>query len=86
MGPQQRMIVSVGGDVTARCPACGGIKFGPLLEGQLRLDSVLVCSRCAATTTYRELLDQIGEEAMKRANESLDKLQTKRGRPRKPRK
>jgi len=80
------MIVSIGGDVTARCRACGGVKFEPLLEGQLELASVLVCSRCRATTTYRELLEQIGEEAMKRANESLDKLKTKKGRPRKPRK
>ncbi len=80
------MIVSIGGDVTARCRACGGVKFEPLLEGQLELASVLVCSRCRATTTYRELLEQIGEEAMKRANESLDKLKTKKGRPHKPRK
>jgi hypothetical protein len=42
------------------------------------------CDGCGGETTYRELLEQIGEEAMRRANESLADL--KKAPRRKPRK
>jgi hypothetical protein len=32
------------------------------------------CSGCGERTAYRELLEQIGEEAIRRANESLAAL------------
>jgi hypothetical protein len=75
------MQVSVG-DITARCKECGGTEFKPLGSGSMRLTSRLVCIKCERATTYFDLLDQIGEEAMRRANESLAKLK-KNGR-RKP--
>ena len=77
------MKVSVG-DVTARCRGCGGTDFSPAQPGPLGLASILTCAGCGAASTYEELLDAIGEEAIRRANRSLDDLKKNR-RPRKPR-
>ena len=41
----------------------------------------MACSSCGQRTTYRELLEQIGEEAMKRANEALAALKKKKPKP-----
>jgi hypothetical protein len=73
-------------DVTAKCPACRGTEFETLLGEALRLTTLLQCSHCGAKSTYRELLDQIGEEAMRRANRALDDLKKKSPRDRKPKK
>jgi hypothetical protein len=67
-------------DITAACPRCGGTEFEPLSAGPLRLQSELRCSTCGAVTRYLALLDQIGEEAMRRANRAIESL--KRNRPR----
>ena len=67
-------------DITAACPRCGGKEFEPLAAGPLRLPSLLRCSDCGTETRYRALLDQIGEEAMQRANRAIDDL--KKNRPR----
>jgi uncharacterized Zn finger protein len=67
-------------DINAACPSCGGTEFEPLAAGPLRLPSLLRCSACGAETRYRALLDQIGEEAMRRANRAIDNL--KKNRPR----
>jgi hypothetical protein len=78
------VIVSVG-EVAARCRSCGGTDFSPAQPGPLGLASVLACAGCGAAATYEELLDAIGEEAIRRANRSLDELKKKTPRPRKPR-
>jgi hypothetical protein len=70
------MIVSIG-DIAAGCADCGGGEFEPLSAEPLRLASTLKCSACGASYTYLQLIDQIGEEAMRRANKGLDELQTK---------
>ena len=67
------MIISVGG-LQATCPACGGVEFDAVPRNELRTDSELTCSGCGRKSTYHDLLDQIGELAMKQANESLAKL------------
>ncbi|MGQ0543744.1 MAG: hypothetical protein ACT4P3_00210 [Betaproteobacteria bacterium] len=77
------MKVSVA-EVTARCRGCGGTDFTPARPGPLGLASVLNCDGCGATATYEELLDAIGEQAMRDANRSLEDLKKKRP-PRKPR-
>jgi len=41
---------------------------------------MLRCGKCNAEARYRALLDQIGEEAMRRANRAIDDL--KKNRPR----
>lgn len=78
------MIVSVG-DLSARCKSCGGKDFRLADAGAVRLTSRMTCTQCGHGTTYRELLESIGEEAMRRANEALANLRKVRRRP-KPRK
>ena len=68
------------GDITATCARCGGKDFQPLSAGALRLATELKCTGCGNKVKYLELLDQIGEEAMRRANKALDELKR---RPRK---
>jgi hypothetical protein len=78
------MIVSVG-DLSARCKGCGGTDFQVADGGTVRLTSRMTCTQCGHETTYRELLESIGEEAMQRANDALENLRKARRRP-KPRK
>jgi hypothetical protein len=61
-------------DIAARCRKCGKADFKQLVAGELRLTTAMTCTSCGERTTYRELLEQIGEEAIKRANESIDRL------------
>jgi hypothetical protein len=67
------MIVAVR-DIAARCRNCGKSDFKPLPGGDLRLATAMACTSCGQKTTYRDLLEQIGEEAMKRANEAIARL------------
>ncbi len=67
------MLVAVR-DIAARCRKCGKMDFKPLAAGELRLSTVLACTGCGERATYRDLLEQIGEEAIKRANEAIDRL------------
>lgn len=70
-------------DVTAKCPTCGSTEFDSMHE-PLRLTTLLRCSQCGAKTSYRDLLHQIGEEAMRRANQALEELRKKWPGPRRP--
>lgn len=79
------MLVGIG-DISAACKGCGGIDFKVLSTGALRLTSVLACTRCGRETPYLDLLDAIGEEAIRRANEALAKLKKNPRRGPKPRK
>ena len=67
----RRMIVSIG-DIAAGCVECGDGEFEPLSAEPLRLASTLKCSACGASYTYLQLIDQIGEEAMRRVNKDPD--------------
>ena len=67
------MLVAVR-DIIARCRKCGTTDFKPLAAGELRLTTAMACSGCGERTTYRDLLEQIGEEAIRRANEAIDRL------------
>lgn len=67
------MLVSIG-DITAACERCSGCEFEPLTAGELRLSSELKCAGCGTRVRYLALLDQIGEEAMRRANKAIDEL------------
>ena len=71
-------------DIVARCRKCGGMDFSLIGTEPVRLTSPMACIACADKTTYRELLEAIGEEAMRRANEALEKLRKTTPRPRKP--
>ena len=67
------MLISIG-DITAACARCGGKDFQPLGNGRLRLASELTCASCGERVKYLALLDQIGEEAMRRANQAIEEL------------
>ena len=67
------MLVAIG-DIAAKCARCGGEEFEPLTAGALRLATELKCNSCGAKVKYLALLDQIGEEAMRRANKAIDEL------------
>ena len=67
------MIVSIG-DIVAHCPGCGAAEFDALPHEALRKDSVLRCSGCGRETAYVDLLEQIGQRAMDRANEAWTRL------------
>lgn len=71
------MIIAIG-DITARCQKCGGAEFEVLTPGALRLTSELKCAGCGTTCKYLALLDQIGEEAMRRANKAIEELKKKK--------
>ena len=62
------------GEIVASCERCGATEFAPLAPGPLRLESDVHCAACGATVKYVGLLDQIGEEAMRRANQAIDEL------------
>jgi uncharacterized Zn finger protein len=79
------MLVGIG-DINASCKGCGRTDFKVLSTGALRLTSALECTGCGRKTTYLELLDAIGEEAIRRANEALAKLKKNPPRGSKPRK
>jgi hypothetical protein len=66
------MLVAVR-DIAARCRKCGNTDFRAP-QGPLRLTSPLSCSACGEPAVYRELLEQIGEEAIRRANEAIERL------------
>jgi hypothetical protein len=62
------------GEIVASCEQCGATQFDPLSPEPLRLASDVRCTACGATVKYLALLDQIGEEAMRRANQAIDEL------------
>jgi len=71
------MVIGIG-DITAHCAACGGSEFDVVSPGTLRLASDLRCKGCGEKCKYLALLDQIGEEAMRRANEAIEELKRKK--------
>jgi len=73
-------------DLVARCKRCGSVEFRRLSDEPLRPQSALACEGCEQRTTYRELLDGIGEEAMRLARESIARMKKTKMRPRRPRK
>jgi hypothetical protein len=71
------MIVKIH-DIAAACPRCGGTEFEQVTDEPLRLPSELYCTGCGAKTRYLALLNQIGEEAMRRANRAIEELKKRR--------
>jgi uncharacterized Zn finger protein len=71
------MIVQIR-DIAASCAACGRAEFESLTHRRLVPTSTLKCRHCGASYTYLQLIDQIGEIAMRRANQALDALKKKK--------
>ena len=63
------------GQIEARCPGCGRHEF-EVRGGPLAIRSELFCLGCGVGTPYEALVNQIGEQAMKQANEALAKLRS----------
>jgi hypothetical protein len=74
------LTLSVGG-VTAHCPKCRAIEFVPHRETDGNVSPTLVCTSCKTETSRRALIDQIGDEVMKRANDALEKARKRRAGP-----
>ncbi|HVL34619.1 MAG TPA: hypothetical protein VM489_03015 [Burkholderiales bacterium] len=66
------------GDLAALCP-CGASEFASESTPPPKLDSVFTCAACGRRQTYGELLDSIGEQAIKRARDSLEALKREGG-------
>jgi hypothetical protein len=60
------MRLSVAG-IFARCLACQGDDFNPIIKISSETRNVFVCAGCRKPAHYNELMLQIGEEAVRRA-------------------
>jgi hypothetical protein len=63
------MRVSIGG-VCAKC-ACGGHEFFPALPVTEDRRNMVICVDCASETRYGALIEQIGKEAVRRAQAKI---------------
>ena len=64
-------------DLSARCQ-CGGSRFLAPREAPLCANTVFTCTSCNRRERYAKLLDGIGEEAIRRARASLERLKVSR--------
>jgi hypothetical protein len=62
--------------VSAKCSGCGASDFVPP-QMPFGIEDTFICSSCQQKMTYGELLDSIGEEAMRQAERALDSLRDK---------
>ena len=60
------MRLSVAG-IFAKCPACDGDDFDPVIKISSETRNAFVCAACRKPAHYDELMLQIGEEAERRA-------------------
>lgn len=65
------MLIRIG-EISAACARCGGTQFEPSSPEPLQLASELKCAGCGEKARYLALLDQIGQEAMRRANKAIE--------------
>ena len=65
--------------IQARCPGCGGASFHPRGSGELHAQSELACTGCGLKSSYEDLLEQIGQQAMQQANDAIARLKGKKG-------
>ena len=62
--------------VSAKCSGCGASDFAAP-QAPFGLKDIFICTACQRKITYGELLDSIGEEAMRQAKQALDALRDK---------
>jgi DNA-directed RNA polymerase subunit RPC12/RpoP len=75
------------GDITAHCPDCGGTLFRRLSaagEGGDTPETIYRCLACQKNVSRIELVNQIGDEAMRQARSALTRLGSKRPKTNKP--
>ena len=66
------------GRITAHCPLCGAKDFAPAMQPADEHRESFICVACRTETFRRVLIDQIGQEAMRRANDALKKSRASR--------
>jgi hypothetical protein len=74
------------GDITAQCPQCGEIRFrrrSRAGDGGEDAKTVYTCLSCRETISRLALLEQIGDEAIRRAKVSLKSMRKGAGRSKK---
>jgi hypothetical protein len=68
------------GDIVARCPECGETRFRRRTrggDGGESAGTVYICVSCNAKVARLDLVNQIGDEAVRRAQAALDSLRKK---------
>lgn len=76
------------GDITAQCPHCGDTRFrrrSAADDGDEDPKAVYSCLGCREPISRLALLEQIGDEAIRRAKQSLKSMRKTSGRPKKGR-
>lgn len=67
-------------DIVAHCPECGETRFRRRTragDGGERGDTIYTCISCSAKVARLDLVNQIGDEATRRARAALDSLRKK---------
>jgi hypothetical protein len=69
--------------IVADCPSCHGTDFEPqgTKRESIASQTPMICSACGARAPYIELLVQIGDKAIARSLETLDRIRAQRTRP-----
>jgi hypothetical protein len=73
-------------NLVAECPSCHGTEFEPqgVKPELVASQTPMVCARCGAHTPYIALLIQIGDQAIARSHETLDRIKAERAKLKKP--
>jgi transposase-like protein len=59
------------GDIKAKCAKCESTQFKTPDEEESGPHAKYYCAKCNTTTTYAELMSQIGREALRRRREKI---------------
>ena len=71
-------------NIVAECPACHATEFEPIGK-LLSAQTPMQCARCGTRTSHIQLLMQIGDKAIERSTETLERIKAQRARlPPKP--
>jgi hypothetical protein len=68
------------GDIVAQCPECGETRFRRRMRagnGGEKADTIYTCLSCNAKVSRLDLVNQIGDEATRRARAAFDSLRKK---------
>ena len=65
------------GNITAKCPGCGGSDFNPPPDERSGPYMKYRCAGCGGSWTYARLIGQIGRETVRRKNERLSPAEEK---------
>ena len=73
-------------NIVAECPLCHGTDFEPQGASREAIASQtpMACARCGAHSSYIALLIQIGDKAIARSTETLERIRAQRAKLKKP--